>query len=409
VDIAQEERKAKSGDGNDAINLDDLAKHGEEDKKSSRRRRDAPATPVQEEGSEEQFTDVQGRQHHHFGPNGFKPPSCGGPASGYVCCRVAASNHGFTEFVQAPSTQHFNNNPSNVVNHVGNLLSGGSRPSREQSQQNVQQLSSFGQCGKKNAKGLTGRIASSDFREGDTDFAEYPWQVAILKKEEFDNVYVGGGSLIDGSHILTAAHVIKDYKPKDLRIRLGEWDVNNDSEFYTHIEFDATDIFIHDDFYPGNLYNDIAMVRLKGYVDFARNPHVSPVCLPDHVENFSGQRCYVSGWGKDAFTSGSYQHVLKEVELPILSHNQCENMLRRTRLGPSFILHEGFICAGGEEGKDACKGDGGGPLVCEVNGISKLAGIVSWGIGCGQRNIPGAYVKVSNYEQWIQEQLLRRN
>ena len=47
--------------------------------------------------------------------------------------------------------------------------------------------------------------------------AEYPWQVAILKKEEFDNVYVCGGALIDGSHILTAAHSIKDYKPEDLR------------------------------------------------------------------------------------------------------------------------------------------------------------------------------------------------
>ena len=47
--------------------------------------------------------------------------------------------------------------------------------------------------------------------------AEYPWQVAILKKEEFDNVYVCGGSLIDGSHILTAAHCVKDYRPQDLR------------------------------------------------------------------------------------------------------------------------------------------------------------------------------------------------
>ena len=104
------------------------------------------------------------------------------------------------------------------------------------------------------------------------------------------------------------------------RIRLGEWDVNNDSEFYTHIEFDATDIFVHEEFYPGNLYNDIAMIRLKGYVDFTRNPHVSPICLPDHLEDYAGQRCHVTGWGKDAFNGGAYQHVLKEVELPIHNH-----------------------------------------------------------------------------------------
>ena len=47
--------------------------------------------------------------------------------------------------------------------------------------------------------------------------AEYPWQVAILKKEEFDNVYVCGGSLIDGSHLLTAAHCVKGIKPSELR------------------------------------------------------------------------------------------------------------------------------------------------------------------------------------------------
>ena len=231
--------------------------------------------------------------------------------------------------------------------------------------------------------------------------------MVILKKEQFENVYVCGGSLIDGSHILTAAHCIKDHRPEDLRIRLGEWDVNNDSEFYSHVEFDVSRIFVHENFYSGNLYNDIAMVRLNGYVDYQRDRHISPVCLPDKFHNFDGQRCYVTGWGKDSFNRGSYQEILKEVDVPIIGHDRCERLLQSTKLGFDFQLHNGFLCAGGEEGKDACKGDGGGPLVCEVNGLWELAGIVSWGVGCGERNVPGVYVKVSEYQDWIEQQLLR--
>ena len=140
-----------------------------------------------------------------------------------------------------------------------------------------------------------------------------------------------------------------------------------------------------------------------------RSVHINPVCLPDVTQDFSGQqRCYVTGWGKDAFKDGNYQHVLKEVRVPVVRNDICESMLQRTRLGPRFELAEGFLCAGGEEGKDACKGDGGGPLVCEVNGLWHLAGIVSWGVGCGEYNVPGVSVKVSHYENWIKEQLLRR-
>jgi secreted trypsin-like serine protease len=103
----------------------------------------------------------------------------------------------------------------------------------------------------------------------------------------------------------------------------------------------------------------------------------------------------VSGWGKDAFgDAGNYQHIMKEVDVPVVSNPECERRLRQTRLGLDFALHPGFLCAGGEEGKDACKGDGGGPLVCDVNGAWQLAGLVSWGIGCGHKSIPGVYVKV---------------
>jgi secreted trypsin-like serine protease len=51
-------------------------------------------------------------------------------------------------------------------------------------------------------------------------------------------------------------------------------------------------------------------------------------------------------------------------------------------LGPKFILDpQNFICAGGEKGNDACAGDGGTPLMCEIADRMYITGLVAWGIG----------------------------
>ena len=49
------------------------------------------------------------------------------------------------------------------------------------------------------------------------------------------------------------------------------------------------------------------------------------------------------------------------------------------------------------------QGDSGGPLVCQKKprNVWYQLGIVSWGVGCGQKNLPGVYTKVSNYLLWI--------
>jgi secreted trypsin-like serine protease len=55
---------------------------------------------------------------------------------------------------------------------------------------------------------------------------------------------------------------------------------------------------------------------------------------------------------------------------------------------------------------DSCTGDGGSGLTCEfTSGHYYLAGIVAGGVGCGLKDVPGLYVKVAHYRDWIDEQM----
>ena len=121
---------------------------------------------------------------------------------------------------------------------------------------------------------------------------------------------------------------------------------------------------LNPEFNKGNLVNTVALLFLE--TEFELADHIDTICLPEYQEKFEDrQECFVKGWGKDTFgKDAEYQVVLKEVALPVVPRDQCLNWLRATRLGRRFKLDKSFLCAGGEAGKDACRGDGGGPLVC---------------------------------------------
>ena len=62
------------------------------------------------------------------------------------------------------------------------------------------------------------------------------------------------------------------------------------------------------------------------------------------------------------------------------------------------------MCAGGEEGLDACEGDGGAPLVCEgASGRWYVVGLVSWGEGCGTPGVPSVYARISYFSDFIDD------
>ena len=89
---------------------------------------------------------------------------------------------------------------------------------------------------------------------------------------------------------------------------------------------------------------------------------------------------------------------LQEVSgLRIWSDQECKVAIGAQPYHEEDDVTEDMLCAGGEEGEDACRGDSGGPLVVEGSGQQfYLIGVVSWGVGCGRPGLPGVYAEVSS-------------
>ncbi|KAH8238776.1 hypothetical protein KR038_000128, partial [Drosophila bunnanda] len=221
------------------------------------------------------------------------------------------------------------------------------------------------------------------------------------------NTYLGGGSLIALDVVLTANHITKNYVSDEIVVRAGEWDFNTETEKFPHVEAGVRKIVRFPSFNRQNGANNLALLFLNK--PFELSHHIRPICLPSRNKNFDRKRCVFSGWGKDVVERNTFMNIMKKVDLPVVSSRTCEALMKNHK-GRGFQLHDSLICAGGEEGKDACMGDGGSPLACPLDNDPdrfEQAGIVNWGVGCGQANTPGVYTDVAKFRGWIDEQIKR--
>lgn len=101
------------------------------------------------------------------------------------------------------------------------------------------------------------------------------------------------------------------------------------------------------------------------------------------------------------FNAGRQSAVKQHVELPAFDYKRCKNKFGK--LG--IALTNDQLCAGGTWGRDTCDGDSGNPLMKIAANLWVVEGIVSFGRGCGLKDFPAVYTKVSNYDDWIRRNM----
>ncbi len=74
---------------------------------------------------------------------------------------------------------------------------------------------------------------------------------------------------------------------------------------------------------------------------------------------------------------------VREALVPVVDDQECTVKINSVT-EKLFILPASSFCAGGDDGNDACQGDGGSGLTCEIDGYYELTGLVSWGMSIKQ-------------------------
>ncbi|XP_062562016.1 serine proteinase stubble [Armigeres subalbatus] len=236
-------------------------------------------------------------------------------------------------------------------------------------------------------------------------FGRWPWQVSVRRTSffGFSSTHRCGGAVINDNWIATAGHCVDDLLTSQIRIRVGEYDFSHVQEQLPYTERAVARKVVHPKYNFFTYEFDLALVKLEQPLVFA--PHISPICLPATDDLLIGENATVTGWGRLS-EGGTLPSVLQEVSVPIVSNDRCKSMFLRA--GRHEFIPDIFLCAGHETGgQDSCQGDSGGPLQVKAkDGHYFLAGIISWGIGCAEANLPGVCTRISKFVPWILDTVL---
>ncbi|XP_047543995.1 hypodermin-B-like [Vanessa atalanta] len=243
------------------------------------------------------------------------------------------------------------------------------------------------------------------FRGSRVNIREHPYIVSIRR----NNCHYLTGTLITKNLVLTVAHPIIGVPIQHLKIVAGENYSDRGTSLLTVIL-----VVVHQNFDPFTLNADLAMLRF--YEDVIFKSSIKSISLIMPHKPFFDSDAFVTGWGRcdltdkelclprssDWFPDERMDPMLRTVSFHIDRENfYCDGYKQHdTKVRP------GMLCLGPareEKPSFACLAVPGAPLVVKA----KLAGILSWGFGCGYlHDLPLLYTSVQYYTMWIAQNII---
>jgi len=219
---------------------------------------------------------------------------------------------------------------------------------------------------------------------------DFPFIVSFQKNGQ----HFCGGSLLDSTTVLTAAHCVDGQSLSGLTVRAGTLTRNAGG-----VTAAVSELHVHPNYDENTQDSDLGILKLATPIPESSTVKYATLAAAgsDPVGNTTAT---VAGWGNTQNSSESTT-TLRRVDVPIVLRETC--VADYAADSPPKEVTENMVCAGLDAGgKDSCQGDSGGPIVDDQGTV---IGAVSWGTGCALAGFPGVYARVGSLRAFIDEYL----
>ncbi len=226
---------------------------------------------------------------------------------------------------------------------------------------------------------------------------------------EYNNTYYAGsycgGTILDSTHILTAAHCVYSTDPDNSLYSLFTVVVPN-LQYESYYPYSITEkkrvskIYYRDDYDSSTLNNDLAILKLESALTTVDSGDYAT--RPDTGSDYrtTSESFYAVGHGNTK-TGSDDADSLQKASLNYVANSSCNY----SNMTDTKLCMEGDVNATNGLETSTCQGDSGGPLYWYYGSSYVQVGVTSYGPAtfCGDASYSATsvFTEIYDYEDWI--------